>query len=107
MQLKTKARESWVKTLEKKFRALADQFPEIKAVYFKKVSRGIEVYVVGDFVDRLREDAYYNAEADILVWSPEGKLWTLLFNPNNFADADPFLPPHGSIQIFGRDSYAS
>ncbi|MBM3925932.1 MAG: hypothetical protein FJ320_08095 [SAR202 cluster bacterium] len=106
MQLKTKTKEAWGKTLEKKLKALANQFSEIKAIYQKKTSWGMEVHYVGDFVDREREDAFYREEGEILAWSPEGKLWTHLFNPNNFADPGPFLEPEGSVKIFGRDSYS-
>jgi hypothetical protein len=104
MQLKTKTKESWVKTLEKKLKTLADQFPEINAIYKANISSRVDLFVEGDFPDREREDAFYKEEGEILAWSPPGKLLMILINRCNYEQPANFSPPDGSAVLFKRDS---
>lgn len=74
-------------------------FPEIQSVYKRQLGDTLEYYVLADFSQRERENAYYAAEAELLQMAPRGSLAIILVNSSNFERKEPFAPPSGSVPV--------
>ena len=74
-------------------------FDEIKTVYRRNTNDGIEYFVVAEFTQEERENAFYVKEAELLSAAPLGTLAILLINLSTYQNPPVFTPPPGAKPI--------